>query len=679
MILPSSLIRGEILAMQVTVHNYLDFDMQDITISLINATGFHKVKVTNNVTSFEELTNDNAVITIPLLKAQSGTSVTFRITPVKIGLLTLTARGFSSLAGDTEKKTIRVKPEGVEKQETTGVLIDMRANKTYSTDFKVEIPSGIVTESEFCKIQLIGDFIGTSLNNLDKLIKIPYGCGEQNMIGVTPNIYAVRYLLSTSDSVTDISNREDLITKAKSNIKSGYDRELRYKHKDGSYSIWGESDPSGSSWLTAFVLKSFAQATEFADVIDEEVLERAIKWLRKQQRSDGSYFEPGEVHDKRLQGGMKSNRTITAFITAALLESKLADTKANDSISNAISYLESSLDEIQHDRYAMGIVSYALHLAKSPLSDRAFAILKQQSHRTQEGGMYWTTSLKSSELQASDIELTSYVLLVYLQRNLVVESLPIVKWLLSKSNSLGGYSSTQNTILALQALSEYSIRISLKNQEKSDAIKFDVVLNDLHLNDSITSMTRSFETNARNKLVLQMWELPNCSFSSLTLKGSGRGMAMFQIIKTYNLPKNHKSKAFTLSQTSTIYGKNNLQMKTCLTYNEIDPKTGEHLETGMTLIEAYLLSGFAVNQNDLDALVISKKYPKLKMAELSKEKDKVAFYLSKMDDETVCIDWKMENEYSVLNLQATEVKAYDYYKPTIEISEMFLPPDFSLE
>ena len=39
----------------------------------------------------------------------------------------------------------------------------------------------------------------------------------------------------------------------------GYQRELNYKHDDGSFSAFGPRDGAGSTWLTAFVLKVFAQ------------------------------------------------------------------------------------------------------------------------------------------------------------------------------------------------------------------------------------------------------------------------------------------------------------------------------------------------------------------------------------------------------------------------------------
>ena len=36
--------------------------------------------------------------------------------------------------------------------------------------------------------------MGPSISNLDKLIKQPYGCGEQNMLNFAPNIYALDYM-----------------------------------------------------------------------------------------------------------------------------------------------------------------------------------------------------------------------------------------------------------------------------------------------------------------------------------------------------------------------------------------------------------------------------------------------------------------------------------------------------
>ena len=45
----------------------------------------------------------------------------------------------------------------------------------------------------------------------------------------------------------------------------GYQRELNYRHEDGSFSAFGSSDGAGSTWLTSFVLKVFSQVCIMAN------------------------------------------------------------------------------------------------------------------------------------------------------------------------------------------------------------------------------------------------------------------------------------------------------------------------------------------------------------------------------------------------------------------------------
>ena len=50
--------------------------------------------------------------------------------------------------------------------------------------------------------------------NLGNLIKMPGGCGEQNMLGFAPNIYVLQYL-EASDQINKVT-REKLIRFMKS-------------------------------------------------------------------------------------------------------------------------------------------------------------------------------------------------------------------------------------------------------------------------------------------------------------------------------------------------------------------------------------------------------------------------------------------------------------------------------
>ena len=60
----------------------------------------------------------------------------------------------------------------------------------------MELPEGdnLVKGSARAWLAVTGDIMAPALANLDKLVTTPYGCGEQNMISVVPNIYLLEYL-----------------------------------------------------------------------------------------------------------------------------------------------------------------------------------------------------------------------------------------------------------------------------------------------------------------------------------------------------------------------------------------------------------------------------------------------------------------------------------------------------
>lgn len=52
-----------------------------------------------------------------------------------------------------------------------------------------------------------GDILGRALQNLDGLLKMPYGCGEQNMALLAPNIYILQYLKNTQQLTATIKEK----------------------------------------------------------------------------------------------------------------------------------------------------------------------------------------------------------------------------------------------------------------------------------------------------------------------------------------------------------------------------------------------------------------------------------------------------------------------------------------
>lgn len=49
--------------------------------------------------------------------------------------------------------------------------------------------------------------MGRAMKNIDKLLAMPFGCGEQNMILFAPNIFILNYLKSTGQLTQEIQDR----------------------------------------------------------------------------------------------------------------------------------------------------------------------------------------------------------------------------------------------------------------------------------------------------------------------------------------------------------------------------------------------------------------------------------------------------------------------------------------
>ena len=54
--------------------------------------------------------------------------------------------------------------------------------------------------------------------------------------------------------------------------------------------------------LTAFVVKSFAQARTFIpEYVDVQMLDQSLEWMSRQTNRDGSFKKVGEVHSSALK------------------------------------------------------------------------------------------------------------------------------------------------------------------------------------------------------------------------------------------------------------------------------------------------------------------------------------------------------------------------------------------
>ncbi|XP_011385611.2 complement C3 alpha chain-like, partial [Pteropus vampyrus] len=140
---------------------------------------------------------------------------------------------------------------------------------------------------------------------LKHLIVTPSGCGEQNMIGMTPTVIAVHYLDQTEQwGKFGLGKRQEALQL----IEKGYTQQLAFRQPNKAFAAF-LGRPS-STWLTAYVVKVFSLAANLI-AIDSEVLCGAVKWLiLEKQKPDGVFQEDGPViHKEMIVRGRNSGQT----------------------------------------------------------------------------------------------------------------------------------------------------------------------------------------------------------------------------------------------------------------------------------------------------------------------------------------------------------------------------------
>lgn len=92
-------------------------------------------------------------------------------------------------------KSILILPEGFPVEETKSSLIcPMNLSDDSTFSWELVLPEDAVPNSGRAYLNFVGDVLGPALDKLDKLVRLPEGCGEQNMVLFVPNIHVIKYL-----------------------------------------------------------------------------------------------------------------------------------------------------------------------------------------------------------------------------------------------------------------------------------------------------------------------------------------------------------------------------------------------------------------------------------------------------------------------------------------------------
>ncbi|XP_077396695.1 alpha-2-macroglobulin-like protein 1 isoform X2 [Festucalex cinctus] len=637
--LPYSVIRGEVFPLKATVFNYLaKCIMVEITLAQSDTYTFRKC--------------DDCQYSVCLCGEESRT-FTWIVTPTTLGKVDVKvsaeALKTNLLCGnevasvpdvgriDTVVRSLLLEAEGTPQSVSHNVLLcpeDGPVEKKIS----LLMPEMFVAGSARATVSVLGDLMGRAVKNLDKLLAMPFGCGEQNMLLFAPNIFILNYLRSTGQLTADILDRATRF------LESGYQRELTYKHDDGSYSAFGKSDASGNTWLTSFVMKSFDGARPYI-FVDPKHITDAKKWLYSKQGPAGCFTSVGKLFHNDIKGGVSDDVSLTAYIVAALLE---LDTDINDPvIQSALGCLKEAADQTDN-LYTTALMSYTFTLAGDDhIRSKLITYLHHKSSTT-GGARHWKRAGASGNgLDSLEVEITSYVMLALLSG----PALPdfgldyvsgIVRWLTRQQNPYGGFSSTQDTVVALQALAKYGAATYSVGGKTTVTVT------------SLGGQNKEFIVDQSNRLLYQEEKLSDAP-GEYTIKAEGQSCVLAQISMHYNIPPPPDFSAFNIS-TSTMSKCN--QTKPQLILFVRARYQGRRAETNMLIINVKLLSGHVLDKSSLEAL---KNDISVKRVDL--DEGYINIYLDGLKkDELAVYSMTLVQDVPVRNLKAAVVKVYDYYQ-----------------
>ncbi|XP_058027708.1 complement C4-like [Ahaetulla prasina] len=634
--------------------------------------------------------------------------------------------------GDKVSKKLRVEKEGAISVEEYTIPLESKNDAPRSLTISGELPSNAIPDGDFkMSVRLTGsvpaDTLQSSLDpdGISSLLRVPHGCAEQTMVLMAPAVYAMHYLDQTEQWLQLKPESKEV---ALANLRIGYTRILTYRKNDGSYGAWINT-PS-STWLTAFVVKILS-LTRIYQEVESAGIRGSVQWILKQQQSDGSFTDSHPVYHREMQGGMGGLRggvSLTAFVTIALkqalplYEAKEEEEEAErqkqeqlsqlkNSLELATAYLARSLDDQSLGPYPLAISSYALAFASQDQSAIALAgsrLMGLSLEDTNSSMIFWLAGEdhRTRIPSAISVEATSYALLYLVKQNDAARAGKVAKWLTEQRNYGGGFRSTQDTVVALEALSSYwistfkeegnELTVTLKIPGKHLPIQFSFGRSNDPIQEELQfSLGNDIDVKVEGKgkgtlTVLKQFHVlavqnNTCQTLGLEVTVSGsirRNTEMEDYYYEYeDLPPTSPPASQPLSRIELFDArqrrkretKDTEQSKHDVTYEVCFWRQQGARVSGMVIVDITLLSGFQPDEVDLAQL---QEVPDQYINHWEIQGQRLLLYFDQAPQSgRECIAFRAKQIVSVGKLQPASATIYDFYEPHQRCSIFYGAPN----
>ena len=362
---------------------------------------------------------------------------------------------------------------------------------------------------------------------------------------------------------------------------TGYQRQLRYRRSEGSYSAFPERSPpryEGSMWLTAYVVRAYLAASQYI-AIDKNDVAISTAWIAKLQESNGAFKMRGTLFHKEMRGGVGNGavEAHTAYVMLTLLQAG----DQQPAVDRAVQYLISTSSYTT--LYAEILVAHALVMAGKTAEGTA-RVKKILAKGIRKGGqLYWMGDRGGpfGGSRAVDVEMTAYMLMTLLKlggTDNLGEAALTAKWISAQRNSQGGFVSTQDTVVALTALTEFAIATYSKSTDVAVRVSASPGFS------WTTAVTASTRLLTRQKWLPQPVDVPN----KVRFVVTGQGCAVVQSVFRYNTHVPFPDPKFNLKATITKWKSScsSFTLNVCTSFKE------PNAESNMAIVEIEMLSGF---------------------------------------------------------------------------------------
>ncbi|CAG0895775.1 unnamed protein product [Darwinula stevensoni] len=420
-----------------------------------------------------------------------------------------------------------------------------------------------------------------------------------------------------------------------------------------------------------FVVKGLLLSRHF--IFDDKDKYRELSLAYDQRQQKNGCFNPRTVLMSRYQGNLKegerkenSKRGLSAHLFVCLLESgKPLEGKM---IQNALRCLKG---DPEPSTYTLALITYAFILAgETELGGTQLDMLLQRATE-KDGLLFWNASpggqsmtlprfwgFHSSHVEFSslhtnlvtsnavDTEIASYGILSLLKLNRQGDSAratSAVRWLVTKMNSNGGFTTIQDSVTALHALTQYASQVGLRD-----------VAMDIHLSSS--GWEHAFSLTDESRLVEQTISTPSLPFkfhiSSASLTYSVLGA-----------PKSHGMQLNVTEKPNDDNGCYRRTIRACATYY------GPTNTSNMALLQVSMISGFKPDENAIKEELLSDNSAVIHW-EVEKETGEMAVYLNHLDGKSFCLDVPLLRTVAVKNPKPALIKLFDYFAPEVQDTQV---------